>query len=133
MSLINCQACGETHDQDRTCARPPLAGRPGSALDDAKLYRSTLVEIRLLSILARDLENRLGITDTKHLDHMDGTPYEEWECPRCKHRWLSTSQIPCSRCYPEGFEALRRTEMQSPNAERSATAGADGAENTNKG
>ena len=31
MSLINCKACGETHDQDRTCARPPLVGRTGSA------------------------------------------------------------------------------------------------------
>lgn len=23
MSLHHCPACGETHDQDRTCARPP--------------------------------------------------------------------------------------------------------------
>ena len=88
---------------------PTLAGRSGSAVDDAKLYRSTLAEIRHLSILARDLENRLGIAETKHLDHMDGTPYEEWECPRCKYRWLSMSKIPCSRCFPEEFEALRRT------------------------
>ena len=25
MSLINCQGCGETHDQDRTCAKLGLA------------------------------------------------------------------------------------------------------------
>ena len=33
MSLINCQACGETHDHDRTCARPTLAASAGSAMD----------------------------------------------------------------------------------------------------
>lgn len=31
MSLTHCKACGETHDQDRTCARTPLAARAGSA------------------------------------------------------------------------------------------------------
>lgn len=29
MSLIHCKACGETHDQDRTCARPALAASVG--------------------------------------------------------------------------------------------------------
>jgi len=41
MSLINCKACGETHNQDRTCARPPLAGRSGSegcAWTDLRAY-----------------------------------------------------------------------------------------------
>jgi hypothetical protein len=32
MSLIHCKGCGETHDADSTCARPPLAGRTGSAI-----------------------------------------------------------------------------------------------------
>ncbi len=30
MSLIQCKACGEMHDADRTCAKPAIAAGPGS-------------------------------------------------------------------------------------------------------
>jgi hypothetical protein len=95
---------------------PALAASAGSAMDDAVLYRSTMDSIRLSGILVRSLEDKLAISATRHVDHMDGTPYEEWDCPRCLQRWLSIPKIPCSRCYPEEFEALRKTLGKSPNS-----------------
>ncbi len=63
MSLVNCKACGEIHDADCTCARPQLAGAPGSATrrDFEDAFRSAGADIgrRVGMQIVDDLESIL--------------------------------------------------------------------------
>ena len=93
--------------QSMSSSNPPLKSPTEAAkrwLELRRLRQSLATELE-------HLEQNYGFRDTKYVDHYDGTNMSEYVCLKCGENWLLGITIPCPKCHPEFYQAIRNERI----------------------